>query len=220
MVNRLTCFHIATFVAAAVTLTLPASAQQPSASKPFSGGALAANAGAAAATAASSSPAASVQLPYTIGSGDVLGISVWKEKDLSSTVTVRPDGNISLPLIGEVTVTQLTPIQVEDVLKQRLESLVVQPRITVTVVEIHSRMVYITGEIARPGAYPLNAPLTVLQLIAEAGGLTEFASRKKIQLVRADATQKHLSVNYKNLTKIKTAGTNPQLYPGDTLVVQ
>ena len=220
MRNRFISFQLVNMVLGVTVFALSSAAQQPSANKPFGSAVLATNVTALPANNFSPSPTSSLRLPYTIGSGDVLGISVWKEKDLSSTVTVRPDGNISLPLIGEVTVTQLTPVEVEEILKTRLESLVVQPRVTVTVVEIHSRMVYITGEVARPGAYPLNAPLTVLQLIAQAGGLTQFASRKNIQLVRADASQKDITVNYRNLTKKNASGVNPQLYPGDTLVIR
>ena len=158
-------------------------------------------------------------LPYVVGSGDVLSISVWKEKELSPTVTVRPDGNISIPLIGELTVVGLTPVQIEDLLQQRLESIVVHPRVTVTAVEIHSRMVYITGEVARPGAYPLNGPLDVLQLIAQAGGLTEFASRKKIRILPAGNRSQSIAFDYNKVIRSSELGHNFPLTPGDTVVV-
>ncbi len=166
-----------------------------------------------------SSVADAANAPYTVGSGDLLSISVWKEKELSPTVTVRPDGKISMPLIGELAVTGMTPVQVAALLKARLQSIVLDPRVTVTVVEIHSRMVYITGEVGRPGAYPLNAPLDVLQLIAQAGGLTEFASRKKIRIVKADSTDKGIRFDYKSVLRSGDPSRNVPLAPGDTVVV-
>ena len=162
---------------------------------------------------------ATLNVPYTVGSGDLLSISVWKEKELSPTVTVRPDGKISMPLIGEITVTGMTPVQVGAVLKSRLESIVIDPRVTVTVAEIHSRMVYITGEVGRPGAYPLNTPLDVLQLIAQAGGLTEFASRKKIRIVKANSTDKGIRFDYTSVLRSGDPSRNVPLAPGDTVVV-
>jgi polysaccharide export outer membrane protein len=158
-------------------------------------------------------------MQYTIGSGDVLNVQVWKEKDLSQTVVVRPDGKISLPLLGDLQVIGKEPSQVEEIVKTRLQSMVVEPRVTVTVAEIHSRMVYITGEVARPGAYPLNTPITVLQLIAQAGGLTEFASRKKIQVIRANNKVDENLLSYKAMTQSKDGGHNLTLNPGDTVVI-
>jgi len=163
-------------------------------------------------------PASSLQ--YTIGSGDVLNVQVWKEKELSQMVVVRPDGKISLPLLGDLQVIGKEPAQVEAIVKASLESMLVQPRVTVTVAEIHSRMVYITGEVARPGAYPLNTPITVLQLIAQAGGLTEFASRKHIQVVRAGGNKSdERLLSYKAMTQLKDGSRNLTLNPGDTVVV-
>jgi len=156
---------------------------------------------------------------YTIGSGDVLNVQVWKEKELSQVVVVRPDGKISLPLLGDLQVIGKEPSQVEEMVQTRLQSMVVEPRVTVTVTEIHSRMVYITGEIARPGAYPLNTPITVLQLIAQAGGLTEFASKKKIQVIRANNKRDPQLLNYKAMTQSKDGSNSVTLNPGDTVVI-
>jgi len=156
---------------------------------------------------------------YTIGSGDVLNIQVWKEKELSQTVVVRPDGKISLPLLNELHVVGMEPSQLEEMIHGRLQSIVVEPRVTVTVMEIHSRMVYIAGEVARPGAYPLNTPITVLQLIAQAGGITEFASRKKIRVLPADNSAAKVWMNYKDLTQGTGSARNLSLNPGDTVVI-
>jgi polysaccharide export outer membrane protein len=165
---------------------------------------------------------ASEQAPtsFKVGGGDVLGILVWKEKDLSPTVTVRPDGNITMPLIGEVHVAGLTPVQIEGLLQTQLKTLLLQPKVTVTVVEIHSLMVYITGEVGRPGAYPLNTQLTVLQLIAQAGGLTEFASKKHIRLLHGNSSQKATICNYGKMLHADDPTSNPVLSAGDTVIVQ
>ncbi len=166
-----------------------------------------------------STPAAIVDAPFRVGSGDLLNISVWQERELSPTVTVRPDGKISMPLIGEIAVTGLTPVDVENLLRERLAAIVINPKVTVTVVEIHSRMVYITGEVSRPGAYPLNSPLNVLQLIAQAGGLTEFASRKKIRVVQANSTDSSITFDYNRILRSGDPSRNLPLSPGDTVVV-
>ena len=157
--------------------------------------------------------------PYKIGCGDVLNISVWKEHDLSPTVTVRPDGKISMPLVGEMTVTGLTPNDIEQLLRTRLSSIVVNPRVTVTVAEIHSRMVYITGEVARPGAYPLNTPLNVLQLIAQAGGLTQFAARKKILVIAPNSVGAGVRLDYNKLIHSPDSTQIMWLTPGTTVIV-
>ncbi len=188
---------------------------------------VAANAGRSAEPAASiprsANPAAAPVLPptspYVVGIGDLLNVSVWKEKDLSQTVVVRPDGKISIPLVGEVYIAGQTPIEAEAQLRDRLKSIVIEPKVTVTVTEIRSRMVYITGEVGRPGAYPLNGPLNVLQLIAQAGGLTQFAERKKIRILKANGNDKGAPFNYNSVVHGRDARHNLLLTPGDTVVV-
>jgi polysaccharide biosynthesis/export protein len=100
---------------------------------------------------------------FVIGESDVLNVNVWKEPEISQSVVVRPDGKISLPLIGEVLVSGLTPVQAQTLLANKLQSILTNPQVTVTVTEIRSRVVSITGEVAKPGAYPLLVPTTVLQ---------------------------------------------------------
>jgi polysaccharide export outer membrane protein len=157
--------------------------------------------------------------PYTVGAGDMLNIFVWNEKDLSPVVVVRPDGFISVPLIGELNVLGQTPVEIQTLLQKRLSTLVVDPRVTVTVAEIHSRVVYIIGEVARPGAYPLNGSIDVLQLIAQAGGLTQFASRKHIHVVSANGPSGNVAFDYKDFVKGKATRQRISLVPGDTVVV-
>jgi polysaccharide biosynthesis/export protein len=157
--------------------------------------------------------------PYTVGVGDVLNIFVWNEKDLSPVVVVRPDGIISVPLIGEVNVLGKTPIEIQLALQKRFQALVVDPRVTVTVAEIHSRVVYIIGEVVHPGAYPLNSSLDVLQLIAQAGGLTPFASRKHIRIVAANGSAQPVPFDYKKVLRGEPQNQKISLTPGDTVVV-
>jgi polysaccharide export outer membrane protein len=158
-------------------------------------------------------------VPYTVGVGDVLNIFVWNEKDLSPVVVVRPDGIISVPLIGEVNVLGKTPVEIQLALQKRFQTLVVDPRVTVTVAEIHSRVVYIIGEVAHPGAYPLNSSLDVLQLIAQAGGLTPFASRKHIRIVAANGSAQPVPFDYKKVLRGEPQNQKISLAPGDTVVV-
>jgi polysaccharide export outer membrane protein len=171
-------------------------------------------------------PAAEQKLPdvkpseYKVGEADVLRINVWKEAEVSQTVVVRTDGNISMPLINEVKVSGLTPLQIQDLVAERLKSFLTNPQVTVTVTEIHSKRAFITGEVPRPGAYPLNTETTVLQLIAQAGGLTPFAKRGDIVVLRFDnGKQQRLRFKYKDVVGGKNTQQNITLQPGDTVVV-
>jgi polysaccharide export outer membrane protein len=156
---------------------------------------------------------------FTLGAADVIRVNVWKNNDLSQTVTVGPDGFVSLPLLGEVYVAGQTADQLAHSLTTRLTSYVVSAQVTVSVVEIRSRQVYVTGQVGKPGSYSLVAPITVLQLIAQAGGLNTFANRKGIIILRtANGNTQQMKFNY--LTAIH--GDNKQniaLQPGDTVVV-
>lgn len=155
---------------------------------------------------------------YQIGPGDVLHISVWDEAQLTETVTVRPDGKISLPLIYEVNAAGMTPEDLQKLLTEKLTRFVRKPRVTVTIQEIHSRMVFITGEVQRPGAYPLAASMDVVQAIARAGGFTDFAKPRKVYVLRADKTTR-ANVNYEKVVKGQSPEQNVDLKPGDTVVV-
>lgn len=156
---------------------------------------------------------------YTVGEGDLLRINVWKEAEISQNVAVRPDGNISLPLVSEVRVAGLTPRQIQELITEKLKSVLTNPQVTVTVTEVRSKMVYITGEVGKPGAYAVVAPTNVLQLIARAGGLTQFANRKDIYILRGGDRTSRMRFNYKEVVKGKNAEQNLILQPGDTVVV-
>lgn len=157
---------------------------------------------------------------FVIGESDVLNINVWKEPEISQTVVVRPDGKISLPLIGEVLVSGLTPVQTQTLLRSKLQSILTNPQVTVTVTEIRSRIVFVTGEVGRPGAYPLLAPTTILQLITNAGGLGQFANKRGIFVLRAvDGKEQRIPFNYSQVIKGEKPEQNILLRPGDTVVV-
>ncbi len=156
---------------------------------------------------------------FLLGAADVVRINVWKDLELSQTVTVGPDGFVSLPLLGDVQVAGMTADQLGKVLATRLTTYIVNPRVTVSVVDIRSRQVYILGQVGKPGGFPLVAPTNVLQLIAQAGGLTNYANRKGIVVLRQSKDgNKKIHFNYNNVTH-GDATQNISLQPGDTVVV-
>lgn len=154
---------------------------------------------------------------FTLGIGDVIRVSVWHEPELTATVIIRPDGKISLPLAGEVPVASKTPVSSEDLIRKLLLTYVTDPQVTVSVVEIHSRQVFITGQVQHPGSYPLLGTCSVLQLIASAGGLTPYARKKRIIIL--DSNNRPLGrFNYSSAVNgdLRQGKT---LEPGDTVVV-
>ena len=157
---------------------------------------------------------------YIIGAEDVLSIYVWKEPDMSKSVPVRPDGMISLPLIGEIKATGYTPVQLQGVLADAMKKYVSDPQVTVIVDKISSLSFNMVGEIGRPGSYPLTRRITVLDAIAMAGGFKDFAKTKKIYILRtANGTEQRLPFNYKEVIKGKNPQQNIELQPRDTIVV-
>ena len=165
-------------------------------------------------------PAEVVPAGYIVGDSDIIRVNVWKEPEVSQTVVVRTDGNISLPLINEVKVSGMTPLQIQDLVAEKLKSFLNSPQVTVTVIEIRSKRAFITGEVSRPGTYALNAQTTVLQLIAQAGGFTPFAKTDSIVVLRTeDGRQSRLKFKYKEVIQGKKTEQNIALHPGDTVVV-
>jgi polysaccharide export outer membrane protein len=157
---------------------------------------------------------------YVIGPEDVLTIIFWREKDLSSEVIVRPDGRISLPVLQDVSAVGLTPEQLRESLTKTAERFVEDPNVTVVVKEIKSRKVFITGEVTRPGPYNITAPMTIVQLIAMAGGLLEYADAKNIVIVRTEnGKETSYKFNYREVSEGKNLKQNIQLKPGDTVIV-
>jgi polysaccharide export outer membrane protein len=157
---------------------------------------------------------------YVIGVDDVLSVLFWNEKDMSAEVTVRPDGKVALPLLNDVAAAGLTPDQLRDQLLEAARKYVENPNPTVMVKTINSRKVFITGQIEKPGTYPLNSTVRVLQLIAMAGGLREFVQGKNISVLRSqDGRQVVHRFNYQDVLNAKNVDQNIELKPGDTVVV-
>jgi polysaccharide export outer membrane protein len=172
-------------------------------------------------TTAKSAPSAPpVDPDYKIGPQDILRIDVWKEPDISRTIPVRPDGKISLPLLNDVQATGLSARELAINISKGFEKYINNPQVTVTVMEINSRRVYVTGEVARPGAMPLLPNMTVLQALTSGGGFTQFARVKSIYVLRqVDGKQVKLPFNYKEVVAGKKAEDNIMLQPGDVIVV-
>lgn len=123
---------------------------------------------------------------YTIGPGDALDVVIWREPGLSGQVTVRPDGFITLPLINEVQVVGMTSAQLREVLEKKYREFITDAYVTVRIMSIASNEIFLIGEVTNPGAYPLTGNDTVLQLLTRAGGLTPFADRDDIHIVRRE----------------------------------
>ena len=158
---------------------------------------------------------------YLIGADDVLSVNVWKEPDLTRAVPVRSDGKISLPLIGELQASGITPKQLEQDIAKKLTSYISEPEVTVIVQEIRSRKFNVLGMVVRPGSFPITHTMTVLDAIALSGGFRDFAKQKSIYVLRTkpDGTQARLPFNYKDVVKGKNPEQNVKLEPGDSVVV-
>jgi len=161
-------------------------------------------------------PQAELPNDYVIGPEDVIGVLFWKEPEMTADVTVRPDGMITLPLLGDIKAAGMRPEALAKRLQEAGGKVLTDPNATVVVRQINSRKVFITGEVHTPNAYQLTGPRTVMNLIAMAGGLTEFAQGDKITILRGG---KALKFNYKDVAKGKHLEQNILLQPGDTVSV-
>ncbi len=158
---------------------------------------------------------------YKIGAGDVLQISVWKEPDVSvPTVVVRPDGKIAVPLIKEIQVEGLTPKEAEALITDRLGKYINDVNVTVVVTEINSKKVFVLGAVEHQGPIPYTYRMSVVQALSEAGGLTDYAKRKKIYVLRNENGKDYrMPFDYQAVIKGEKMEQNIQLLPGDTIVV-
>lgn len=158
---------------------------------------------------------------YVIGNDDRLSINVWKETELSRSVPVRSDGKISLPLVGEIQASGRTPLQLENDIANRLKSFITAPEVTVIVEQINSKKYNMVGYVNRPGSYPLTLSTTIMDAIAAAGGLRDFAKEKNIYILRRmpDGTESRINFNYKDFIKGKNIDQNVKVQPDDTIVV-
>ena len=197
-----------------VAAATPAQAQQAASDKPAAAQSAAPDTNAAAQKAATQDP------NYIIGAQDVLDVSVWKEPEVSRVVPVRPDGKISLPLLNDVQAAGMTPAQLAAQITVSLKKYVTSPQVTVIVATINSQRIYIIGEVARPGAFPMLPGMNVLQGLSSAGGFTQFAKTKNIYVLRMeDGKQQKYPVNYKEVVSGKHPEQDISLKAGDTIVV-
>ena len=158
---------------------------------------------------------------YVIGSDDVLSVNVWQERELSLVIPVRPDGKISLPLVGELYVAGLTAGQVQDTIAQHLKEYLEHPKVAVIVQETKSQRFNVVGEVQKPGSFEFGHPVTILDAIALAGGLRDFAQSKKMYVIRIEAngSREKIRINYNDLLKGKPSAQDIVLHSHDTVVV-
>jgi len=158
---------------------------------------------------------------YIIGKGDLLAINVWNEPELQQSIPVRPDGKISLPLIGGMQAAGLTPLQLQESIAAKLDAYINHPTVSVIVKEINSQNFNILGRVMKPGSYPLSTSMTVLDGIAAAGGFQDFAKKKSIYVLRMKpgGGEVRLSFNYKDVIQGKHMEQNITLEPHDTIIV-
>jgi polysaccharide export outer membrane protein len=161
---------------------------------------------------------APVPAGYRVGADDELAISVWHEPELSQVVVVRPDGMITLPLLNDVSVVGLSTEEVQSLLVQKLRPLVNDPQVTVTVKAARSKKVFLVGNVTKQGSYPLTGKMTVLELVAEAGGLGPFAKTGSIYILRKEGG-KEIRVHFNYKKALSGKAENPELLPGDMVVV-
>ena len=162
---------------------------------------------------------------FLLGPEDVLEVTVWRNQDLSRTVVVRPDGKISLPLIGDVHASGLNSSQVAAKIAVRLAEFKENPNVSVSLKEVNSYFIYVLGEVLKPGKYPLKSYATVLQGVSMAGGFTQFASKNRMQVIRTytngdgNEHQTRIPVPYNEMVSGKGKIENFILKSGDTIVV-
>ena len=164
---------------------------------------------------------ARTNLGYVIGPGDTLTINVWNEPGVSGKVPVRPDGMITVPLVGDIQAAGQSPEKLQTAITQKLTEYVKEPSVTVVVEEMNSRQFNVLGQVQHPGSFVLAKPTTVLDALAQAGGLAEFAKTSKIYVLRKNANggTTKLAFNYKRVANGDDLEENVTLQAGDTVIV-
>jgi polysaccharide biosynthesis/export protein len=153
---------------------------------------------------------------YTLGPDDVIFVKVWREPDLSGAMAIRPDGKITMPVINEVKASGLTPTQLGEEISKALSTYVKNPQVMVSVSAVRSKRYFMSGEINRPGAYPLGSPTTIFEALTMAGGFREFANKKKVTIIRGP---KRYRFNWNEVIKGKNLQQNIHLESGDQVIV-
>ena len=157
---------------------------------------------------------------YVIGPEDIINVKVWRDPDFSGVKGVRPDGKITMPLIGDVQASGLTPDRLAAQLKEFISTYIRQPDVSVEVVQVNSKSYSVTGEVNRPGKFSLVLQTRVFQALSDAGGFREFANEKDVLILRADGTRLHF--NYKDFVKHGETKKNQNVFlqNGDTVLVK
>jgi polysaccharide export outer membrane protein len=157
---------------------------------------------------------------FLLGPADVLEISVWKDENLTKQVVVRPDGKVSFPLIGDIVAQGRTVEELRQAVAEKIKNYVPDAPVTVILLQLGSTKVYVVGKVHKSGMYPMGNKLTVLQLLAMAGGMTTFADEDDILILRTEnGEQKTIQFDYKEVSSGKNLDQNVVLKPGDTIVV-
>lgn len=158
--------------------------------------------------------------PYSVQPGDVLEISVWKEPDLQREVLVRPDGAFAFPLIGEVSARKKSVEELRVEIRERLERFIPDLVVTVMVKQVNGNRIYVSGQVKNPGSYVVNPSVNVMQALSLAGGLTAFAAKDEIRILRKEGTrQVAIAFKYSEVSKGRNLGQNLQLRAGDVVSV-
>ena len=158
--------------------------------------------------------------PFRLGAGDVLNVFIWKHKELSTIVTVRPDGKINYPLIGEIEAKGLTLGEFEERINKQLKQQIQDPQVTVILEATHSFRIFVLGEVMQPGVFDLKGPVTVIQALAMARGFTTFASRNKVFIVSPGRSgEQRIPFSYSKFVQGEDTNQNVMLRPGDTVIV-
>ena len=165
-------------------------------------------------------PVAGAQAEYVIGLGDQLQIMVWKEQELTQSMSVRIDGRISLPLVGDVHVAGKTIHEIKKVLEEKYAAVVAEPAVSVMLVQSKSLRYYVIGQIRQPGEFPIDFPITVLQAIAKSGGFQEWAKTDRISIIRNEGGREAIiPFDYQALVNGQNLRQNVLVAPGDTIII-
>ena len=155
---------------------------------------------------------------YEIGAEDIIQVRIWRQPDFSGQYAVRPDGKITLPLVGDIKAAGMSPDALSSQIRQTLSDLIIDPQVTVQVMQVNSKKFYIAGEVNRPGQYPLVVATKVFDALSNAGGFRDFANKKNIVIIRGTS---RIKFNYEEyISNAKKAAQNVYLENGDTIIVK
>jgi polysaccharide export outer membrane protein len=156
--------------------------------------------------------------PFVLGAEDQISVLIYGSPEFSGAHMIRPDGKITMPFLGDVTASGVTPSELSNIIKEKLKKYIVDPDVSVSVSAVNSKRYYIQGEVGRTGGFPLLVPTRVLEALVNAGGFKDFANQKKIVVMRV--TGERLNFNYKEVIKGKKMDQNIYLKPGDIIIVR